>query len=318
MNVKIIFSVVIAFTLVFGSLFLVHFNAKNTSDETNNFAAFSKAFDSTQKPIFLLGSSHIGQLNTTLIVETIHKKNENFEVYNLAVNGDTPKKRIDNTDDIIFLEPKIIFYGISFRDFESTAKNDSLNMFYDVKLIIENNIPEEIESINPQLHTRRMIRDSLNNFGLMDTPEYNIRPQNTPFFSLGTLETIISNNDHLERNLLTVLPSPHELHIEITNNKQVEFFKKMIQTFQSKNIKVVIFTTPLHDFYLAEMSDESKIAFNEILDEISNEFDIKIYHFTDKYSGLQIWNNLDHIAYNENSMIFTHDVAEMILLEIDT
>ena len=59
------------------------------------------------------------------------------------------------------------------------------------------------------------------------------------------------------------------------------------------------------------------MIFNGILDDISNEYDVKVYNFTAKYSGLKVWNNLDHIAYNENSNQFSNDVSEMILMELN-
>ena len=80
---------------------------------------------------------------------------------------------------------------------------------------------------------------------------------------------------------------------------------------------MIIFTVPIHDFYLDNISIETKLSFNQILNNISDEYDVKIYNFTNKYSGLKIWNNLDHIAYNENSNIFSSDISEMVITEID-
>lgn len=304
--------------MVFGFLFLVHFSSINSVQEINNYDIFSQNLNPESNKIFLLGSSHIGHINSTFIIESVSKKNESYEVYNLAINSDSPKTRFNSIQDIISLNPKIIFYGISYRDFESTTILDSKSILPDIKLIVENSIPEELETINPQLITRRTIRDLLNYYGIVSTQAYDIHPPNTPFFSLGSLQTLILDKDDLQRKTLTVLPSPEDLYIKPSNNQQVQFFKKIIQELQANQIKVVIFTTPIHEIYLAEMPPESKIAFNQILNEISNGFDIEIYDFIEKYSDLDVWNNLDHIAYNENSMVFTYDVTEMIVLEIDT
>lgn len=317
MNGKIILSVFISFSLVFGSLFYIHFNSIQVEEENNQYAVFSETLNTDSKYLFLLGSSHIGQLNSSLIVEAVNEKNSSYDVFNLATNGDKPNRRISNLQDIVSLNPKIIFYGISYRDFASPTLVTSTNIFPDIKILLKQNIPEELESLNPQLVSRRMIRDALDNYGIINVSEFNIRPTNTPFFSLGNLQTIILEEPAIERLLLTVSPVPQTLEISDTNNEQISSLKKIIEGFQKNSIKVVIFLVPIHDFYLAEIPYETKLTFDQIISDVSNEYDVKIYNFTNKYSGLKIWNNLDHIAYNENSNIFSSDISEMILKEID-
>ena len=72
--------------------------------------------------------------------------------------------------------------------------------------------------------------------------------------------------------------------------------------------------TSIHS--MIEIINNQQRSFNQILNDISNEYDVKIYNFTNNYSQLKIWNNLDHIAYNENSNMFSEDVSKMILMEL--
>jgi|APSaa5957512535_1039671.scaffolds.fasta_scaffold18446_4 hypothetical protein len=317
LNGKIVLSVFISFLLVFSSLFYIHFSSIPEEQENNQYEHFSQTLNNTSTNFFVLGSSHVGQLNSSLIVNSIHNENYNFNIFNLATNGDKPDRRVSNISDIIDLNPKIIFYGISYRDFVSTDTITQKYAFLDIKLLLKESIPEDLESLNPQLVSRRMIRDALDNYGIIDISEFDIRPVNTPFFSLGNLQTIILEESALQRLILTVQPPPQTLQISVLNNEQIDSFKKIIEKLQANEIKVVIFTTPLHDFYLKEIPSETHLIFNGILDDISNEYDVKVYNFTAKYSGLKVWNNLDHIAYNENSNQFSNDVSEMILMELN-
>ena len=49
----------------------------------------------------------------------------------------------------------------------------------------------------------------------------------------------------------------------------------------------------------------------------TKEYDLEIYSLFDKYNGLQIWNNPSHVAVNEESMIFTEDIIDLISKELD-
>ncbi len=77
----------------------------------------SQHFDPIKNKIFLLGSSHIKPLNTTYIQEQLSKNNQDFDVYNLAIGGDSPQERLKSLDLLISSKPKIVVYGIAYRDF---------------------------------------------------------------------------------------------------------------------------------------------------------------------------------------------------------
>ena len=78
----------------------------------------------------------------------------------------------------------------------------------------------------------------------------------------------------------------------------------------------MIFTTPLNKLYLDELSESTEKSLKYILNDISEKYGITIYEFEERYSDLNIWNNVDHIAYNNKSLIFSDEIAEMVLQEI--
>jgi len=317
-NLKITLSICIAFIISFGALYLaVNFlDSGERIDYKKDF--FSNQIKLNEERILLLGSSHIGHIDMTHIINTVSNKNSNYTVYSLADTGDAPKFRYNDLDKIIELEPKIVFYGISYRDFnEPSALIDSESIDFDIKKQIEKNISYEISPINPQKLTRETIRDILDYTGIIEKPTYDIIQPNTPFFPLSDLQTKIISKNQLERDLLVILPSPSEIQIHHEDNIQFEKFKEIIQKLQNEEITVIVFTTPLHRLYLDEISESSQKSFEYILKHVSEQNGIRIYDFEERYADLDIWNSVDHVAYNDKSIIFSDEIAEMILQEID-
>jgi len=316
MNLKIVLAVCIAFAITFTSLYLAIniFDNSERIDYKNQF--YSKQFQLNENKILLIGSSHIGHLNMSHVINKIENENLDFTIYNLADNGDSPKFRYDELSQIISLEPELVFYGISYRDFNQLSElSNSQRNDFTIKNSLDDLVPEELKSINPQLLTRKVIRDVLDDSGIIKKPTYEIKPKNTPFFSLGDLQTKISHQNELKRQLLTVLPDPKKIQIESQNNEEIEKFHKILRELQSEGISVIIFTTPINPIYLDEIKNSTKILFNDELKNISEEYDIKIYDFENNYADLEIWNNLDHIAYNKKSIIFSDDIANMVIKE---
>jgi len=312
MNLKIVLGVCVAFVISFGLLY-VAINLSENSDRVDyKTEFFSNQVEINKNKILLLGSSHIGHLNMTHIVTQVENRNLNFTVYNLADNGDSPKFRHNDLEQIINLEPKIVFYGISYRDFDQSIEVKRNNS--DIKNSIDEIIPEELKTINPQLLTRKVIRNILDDTGISEKPSYEIKPPNTPFFALGDIQTKISDKNELQRQLLIVLPPPAKIQFD-SNNEEIEKFYEIIKTLQDEEITVVVFTTPLSRVYLDELSKDTKISFNNILKNILEKYDVEIYEFEEKYADLEIWNNVDHVAYNNKSIIFSDQIAEMILKE---
>ena len=125
MNHIIAVSVLFSFCISFGLLFLlIEISDEITlSQKIENF--YSQDLGNNKKKIFLIGSSYVGTLNTTLINEKIFFIDKNYEVYNLAITSDHPEKRIHQIEQIISMKPNMIFYGVSFFDFQSTIEKNT-------------------------------------------------------------------------------------------------------------------------------------------------------------------------------------------------
>jgi len=315
MNGKISISVAIAFGITFLSLFLIQNSFPEQSENNTYQQFFSSEFDPNMKKILIFGSSHIGHLNIDYINNIFSKNGKNIVVYNLAQNSDTPERRIKTLNDAIPINPKIVFYSVSYLEFE-IIKHDEDIFPLDIQNNIKNSINKlEIDTINPKLNTLKIIRGFLKDIGLPQKPEPTIFPsEHVPFFPLGELQTTIANEGELRRDLL--IKKPGDIIIEYPDNIQVNYFKEIIKELQNNDVQVVIFIAPLHKTYLENVPENTKNNFDRILNEVSNEFDVKIYDFSDTYADLPIWNNSDHVAYNDKSIVFSDDIAKMIMNEV--
>jgi len=308
-GISVIFSLTISFGILF--LFLNYFPEEQTIREQQ---FFSKDFSDGEKLIFIFGSSHVGQLNSTLINEKISQEFPEFLVFNLSYDGDTPSERIQSIDEIIRLNPKLVFYGVSYRDFQDITSEkqpflDPKQLFSD---FLTNNLIDK--KINPKLITLENIRKSFSIGKVSVKSELN----HTPFYNYFPILMKITDDDELKKQKLDDiyhLQNPINVNLN-TDEKQIGNFNLIIKKLQENNIDVIIFTTPLHQYAIEQIPLETKANFLKILDKIKNANEIKIYDLSHKFANNEIWSNIDHIAFNHKSKIYSGEIVKIILDEI--
>ena len=119
---------------------------------------------------------------------------------------------------------------------------------------------------------------------------------------LSTLQKAIRNND--TKFLEKTFSSTREI-------------RKIIEKLQESNIKVVLFITPLHENFISSIHESEKRKLYDIVNKSAKDFNLDVYDFHDKYAELPIWLDVNHVAYHKDSMIYSDDVAEMIILELN-
>lgn len=310
----IVLSIFIAFIITFGSFFVM-LSIFDFSTSIKDHEFFKQEFDPNLNKIFLLGSSHVGSLNSTLIIEKVSNFDNNFVVYNLAYDSDDPEKRNETLEKLISLKPKIIFYGISYRDFESNIKQDFFlpDPNHAIDLLFTNN---DFENINPRLITLKGIK-TIFNYTQIFPSSSKISFPNTPFIQPSKTSTIILNDEELHKEIPEIILQKNNSIIDL-NGQKYEKFVHIVERLKQENITLVVFTTPLHPKYVEQISNFEKLAFQEILSNISNDYNVVIYNFTNTYNQYNIWNNLSHVALNDDSDVYSNDVANMIISEINS
>ena len=291
-------------------LLIFNFFPSTTFQETKENSFFNKEFETNEQIIFIFGASQTARINSTLVDDIISKNHENYSVYNLSYDGDTPKTRYKLLPQILSLDPSIIFYGISYRDFSNIElQQSSYSLLKYLDKLTDNKY--ELDSVNPKLATLKAIKQLT--FGKSLSSENRIVLSNSPLLTLSTPDTKIASQTDLEKSATLIPPQ-----IDIVNNEQLDYFKRTLTEIKKNDIKIVIFTTPLSKFYLDNISVSDKQNFKQIINEISNEFNVPVYNFTNNYSSLDVWSDISHVAFNKHSVVYSNDITNMILMEIDS
>src|SRR5690348_10338150 len=102
---KILLSISIALSISFLIFYIVSsqivMDLQNTKNEHN---LYSRFISPNPNRVFLIGSSQTVMLNSTLIEDHLSQLNE-YDVYNLAFDGDYPSERLKSVDSIISNKP---------------------------------------------------------------------------------------------------------------------------------------------------------------------------------------------------------------------
>ena len=282
---------------------------------------FSKEFKTSEKKIFIIGSSYTQSLNTTEINSKIQKQCIECQVYNLSIQGDSIEKRSQVIDSIISAKPEMIIYGISednFSNNENVEYDNSNPIFPDIKDLILNKIDftKYIEFLeipaSPKDKTWNIIRqinkdDSIN--------QRFIPYPNSPFLKILDASTISISEMEL-RSLASNIPSSGKIN-DLENNKKFQMLKEMINKIKKNDIKIILFMVPIHDYALSIQSEEFKKSFELIREGLINSSKIEINPRFSNYTNMPIWHDLVHIAVNNESLIYSEDIGNLILKELD-
>jgi|TARA_B110000495_G_scaffold197694_1_gene208375 hypothetical protein len=293
--------IVLLFSFTFSFYFL--FTTQNILAVTQTFF-YSHIDEHKDSKIFLVGSSHFMPLNPEHMEAHIFE-DETYSIFNLAESGDKPNTRIRQLDSIIAADPDLIIYGLNYRDF---SENFGTDFFLPgPKELIHQNIPFDIPPFvdNPKLGTLSVIRD----FFKIETPgNYGIK---TPFFKIDEyLFPIVSNNQ-----LNKIVGS--DIYIPIKEkNKQFQNFKSMMVKFKENDLKVVVIITPIRESSVDKISQINKDNFDLIVATIALSLNISVYSLMENYEDEEIWRNTNHITNDVPGLIFSEDVAKIILKEI--
>ena len=325
---KIIFSIFISFIIAF-TIFLGIIQIPEKNQEIigqSNYLEiqekfFSKDFEINERKIFILGSSYTQALNTTQINSKIKSQCQSCQVYNLSIQGDSIDKRIKIIDSMIAVKPELIIYGISEGDFthsKNSEFNTSNSILPNLQKIIDTevNLSQYFEFIgippSPKDKTWNMIRQI--NKDESTNIRFNPFP-NTPFLKILKANTVIISELEL-KSLRTNIQSLGSIN-EPEENKILKNLKQIIIDFQDKDIKIALFIVPHHDYVISAESLKFKKSFEIIKNELENTTQVNIYPRIESYSEMSIWHDLHHIAVNNKSLIYSDDIAEIILKELD-
>lgn len=333
MNAKITISVLASFVIGFSIFVFVMLlpnilHEKITTEDVDYINMqeefFSKKFNPNEKKIFIIGSSYIMALNSTYINNYLSKFDQNYHVYNLAILGDHIKKRSEIIDKMISANPTIIIYGIAEEDFSepvpvNVLSTKDMKLLPDPHNIIKEWFSEAQQQIgykielpqSPKAVTWKIIRD----INKKESDDIRFSPYpDAPFLKILRANTVTVSDLEL-KNLVSYIAPLGKIESP-EKNESLSTFKQIIAKLQDNNIKTIIFVVPHHKYLLDTEQKEFKESFSPIIQNI-RQTGITVYFRNDAYSDLHIWHDLTHVAVNEGSLVFSEEVAKMIVSEIE-
>ena len=308
MNYTLLFSIFTIIAVV-SIIFSISMSVYITAYDSDWYGLFSKDVSDNLKKekIFLLGSSTVYSINSTILNHHFITNEIEYEFFNLADMSDSPKKRLHSLSNIISNDPNIVIYGLDIGNFR-----------------IENQVPIPTEEII--LHPQNFFLYQFDDFmepirekipgspkdRSLSTLKYFLfgpQPHHHPFINF--YETQITPINELKEN--TLINDSYQVLDLSENSEEIISLKKIINELKKNNIKLIIFSAPK----LVNDANENDIKlFEQTLKNYSEKYDIPIYFLHDEYMDLEIWRDSQHVAINNNTQIYTKDILEILLKEM--
>jgi hypothetical protein len=266
--------------------------------------------------LFIFGASYVYPINSTHVSEYLVKNNIRYDVYNLADMSDTPSHRLKSLEHVISLKPKVILYGVSITDFAKSLDQTDIN--------IESK-DEIAETLNPKKEITRIISTITQNsfeHGFPTSPKertilslkYLIRgPESThnPFINFKTIP--ITDEKTFASSYKFEFGGVDTSY----NNKERIALEEIISELKKNNIKVILFTVPHHKVFLDSVGESNQAVFESTILEIAKQNDVSLYFLHDKYGRANIWRDPHHVAVNMGSIIYSDDIADILVDEFE-
>lgn len=274
--------------------------------------------DTSDKPrIFIIGASNVYSINSTQIVADLESNDQRYDVYNLADMSDMPSHRLRSIDHVISLKPSIVLYGVSITDFEKPYKKTHGDSIFDslVSKIIQ---PKKFfvailsyfsgNDAEFKFPTSPKDRVILSLRYLIRGPEF----VHNPFINYNQVPITDEKDIESQRQQISfrgIDPS--------YTNKEKLALDEIIKRLQKNNIKVVIFTPPYHEIFFDTLDDSDEALFINIIQDITKQNHVTTYFLHKKYENMNIWRDPYHVAVNSTVTVYTNDISEIILQEIE-
>ena len=267
-----------------------------------------------EKKIFIIGSSSVYAIDATYINEQLALNEKNYQIYNLADMSDTPRKRLASIQNIISNEPEIVVYGLGMLDFviPSYTSHTMTDFILKPNQFISYQFNDVMEPIREQIPMSPKDRTLMLAKYILRGPDQHYHP------FINFKETSISDFEKIKEEWQNTSYAKVGRHIDVSDSSiQVNQLKKILRELQKNGIKVIIFTNPYHRVLIDSFDDSEISNFETMLKNNANEFNINTYLLQDKYADLNIWREPLHIAIQPEGKIFSDDVLQIILKEIE-
>jgi uncharacterized protein YjbI with pentapeptide repeats len=312
-NIRISSYVGMAFLVAFGTLFLF-FIMYDEGLLTNTDIQEVKV--GVNNKIFLLGTSYVGAINADHVQNVLDQNGFSTSVLNPT--NQLISQTLEIVDDIISNNPKLIVYGIGFRDIGFTdygfcklSQIPSYNLSKHTLLPPDvSNTPHkekdtDIFSKNPKHVTLDVLENIL---GKQKTLYVNEQHMDKKNIELNVFEA--NKIDHID-NLNKNDPSSYCMKFDV-RDKELDSLDIMYAEFYENDINVITFIPPFTAAYLNKLDPTLKLDLISNIKLISKKYNFEFYDLSSEFKNENIFSNHSHVAKDPNSSIYSERIASLI------
>jgi hypothetical protein len=309
-TIKITAHVGIVFLISFGILFFI-LDVNEDIIATEQIENIKKLDDTS---IFLLGTSYVGQLNSTHIEKNLEKYLNNVTVYN--IENMRISQTFEKIDKIIANEPSIVVYGIGFRDigfmegeqckldtipkFEMNVKIDSDSNYNDTQNITN------IFSHNPKQITIRIIENIVGEYEIINTKKTKEIGYGIKLYEARAIDKIKDIGFMNKGN-----PQTYCMEFDLRDRELISL-DKIFSKFKENSIEVIVFMTPHTKGFLDKLSPELKLELSSNIHAITKKYDFSFHNLSAEFQHYNIFSDYTHVAYNPKSAMYSEKIVEII------
>jgi len=301
---------------------------ENNQRELRVLNFYSQKNSSSVPEIYFLGTSQVKEgIDCNIIEDDFKKSNSSFICYNLAVNGDTPLRRLIELDSIIKTKPEVVVIGTEYRDiYNSGTIADSRLILVSDKIVSDKII---LDTTSTELFDKEQLR-------LLHLNPINRGISNRIFIisylNFMTLNKLIHNSvadyenrDNFKNPYKDSENTPINEKIDrINENPPIDDFpthydnstnklalRHIIQELQKNNITVIVINVPCDPLEFKYISNSTRENYVSYL----NNIEVPYYDFENRYPSNYFY-DITHTNV-QGRTAFSHDIAKIILKEVE-
>jgi len=320
------FAILCAFICYFSfTAFFLNPWLENNQRELTVLNFYSHKNTSAVPEIFFIGTSQMKEgLDCYLIEDDVRAANSSVLCYNLAVNADTPLRRLTELDAIIQARPEIVVIGTDIRNMYSGEKIEESRL-----ILVANKINLDAPSTElfdaeqlGLLHVHPLEKDIANRVYIVSYLNYltinKLAPNSVADYEYrNNFKNPYKNVENASIEEKTARADSYDPVNDTVFSKNYGdsvnklALKHTIRELQKNNITVIIIEMPGDPLAMQKISATTKNNYFSFL----NTTGVTYYNFQDRYPSTY-FHDLSHMNVQGRTS-FSHDIAQIIIQDVE-
>jgi len=318
-NIKLTMIIVFVLLFSFSIIYLTNFwYLSNYDPVKKKINDMNYGIENNKKQIFIVGNSRIGVVNFEFLNNTLHQTSNQFNIQVVPMTGAVLEHQLMFLKKIVSMNPDLVLIGVDIEDLQQKEKQGFL---------IEQNIPTNQKKL---LDPKKFFNNN-NLLEIFSFDSYYLK--NPKLTTLMIIDLFFQKNDKTEETTwdrtkilnhtqMLAIANSNEHRFKgsfrITDNPSILALEKIIDVLSENEIKTVIVFMPRPQEFIDTIPKRDLENYLLFIDKIKTTTPAHVYSLFDDYSNLEIFLDPSHVASTPEGLIYSIDVAEIILKEIET